>query len=131
MGFFGGDHTDEMDLAAGLSAMVVGSHLPEDYEAGDSTCFLWGSMWILAKSMLYISVDVYGTLALLLLHHLALKKLQLGHIALFSSCIQHLGSYWVLQKQFWQHRVQEKNQTRNSLSLLNYSTQSKSYIFIQ
>ena len=34
MGFFGGDHTDEMDLAAGLSAMVVGSHLPEDYEAG-------------------------------------------------------------------------------------------------
>ncbi|KAH9914548.1 uncharacterized protein B0H18DRAFT_1144304 [Fomitopsis serialis] len=34
MGFFGGDHTDDMDLAAGLSAMVVGSHLPENYEAG-------------------------------------------------------------------------------------------------
>ena len=34
MGFFGGDHTDEMDLAAGLSAMVVGSDLPETYEAG-------------------------------------------------------------------------------------------------
>lgn len=34
MGFFGGDHIDEMDLAAGLSAMVVGSHLPDTYEAG-------------------------------------------------------------------------------------------------
>lgn len=34
MGYFGGDHTDDMDLAAGLSAMVIGSDLPETYEAG-------------------------------------------------------------------------------------------------
>ena len=34
MGFFDGNHTDEMDLAAGLSAMIIGSNLPETYEAG-------------------------------------------------------------------------------------------------
>ena len=130
MGFFGGDHTDEMDLAAGLSAMVVGSHLPEDYEAGRFHLLSLVSMWTLARSMLHISADVYSTWALLLLHLQAQKKLQLGHITLFSSYIQHLGSYWILQKQFWQHRAQERNQTRNSLSLLNYSIQSESHLFI-
>ncbi|KAH9917774.1 uncharacterized protein B0H18DRAFT_958213 [Fomitopsis serialis] len=47
MGLFGGGHTDDMDLAAGLSVMVEGSHLPDDYEAGEFHLLSLGVYWVL------------------------------------------------------------------------------------
>lgn len=64
MGFFGGGHTDDMDLAAGLSVMVEGSHLPDDYEAGEFHL---------------LSLGVYVGLANM-------------HVVFFSGCLCHSGT---------------------------------------